>query len=98
MSGGCWPSSVRATAGRRSSWRIGWGSCRRRSRSLTLIRIEAMRYFRGADGEPPVIADPGFWQQLLGWLRDAGVSLLVVAGFVVGGILTAWVLKFVIRR
>ncbi|SBS70747.1 mechanosensitive ion channel family protein [uncultured Microbacterium sp.] len=43
-------------------------------------------------------ADPDFWQQLLVWLRDAGFSLLIVAALVVGGILTAWVLKFVIRH
>lgn len=48
-------------------------------------------------GTTPV-TDPDFWQQLLVWLRDAGVSLLVVAAFIVGGVLAAWVLKFAIRR
>lgn len=48
--------------------------------------------------DPATITDPDFWQQLLTWLRDAGVSLLIVAAFIVGGVLAGWVLKFVIRR
>lgn len=48
--------------------------------------------------DPGTITDPDFWQQLVVWLRDAGISLLIVAAFIVGGVLAAWVLKFVIRR
>jgi len=44
------------------------------------------------------VTDPGLWQGVLVWLRDVGLNLLAAAGIIVGAIVLAWLLRFVIHR
>lgn len=45
-----------------------------------------------------MLSDPAFWPAVLAWLAAAGVNLLAVAGIILGGFVTSWVLRLVIRR
>ncbi|MGV9193198.1 mechanosensitive ion channel domain-containing protein [Microbacterium sp. MC2] len=57
-----------------------------------------MRYLESEGDPEPVLASPDFWAGFLDWLAAAGANLLAVAGIIVGCVVVAWLLRFVIRR